>query len=172
MPATLIRNLHQIATPTGTSGVRGSKMRDLRVIADAVLVIRDGCFAHVGPERELSAELRSAITSDVDAGGATAIPGFVDSHTHIAFDGYRESEFNRRLQGETYTQIAESGGGILSTVRSTRRASKDALIDRVLQRTRTMALHGTTTSEAKSGYGLALNPEIKQLEAIAEASSS
>lgn len=172
MSATLIRNLSQIATPTGNAGVRGSKMRELRVFEDAVLVIRDGRFAHVGPEREISEEIRNTITSDIDADGATAIPGFVDSHTHIAFDGYRESEFNRRLRGETYSDIAASGGGILSTVRSTRTASKDALIDRVLERTRTMALHGTTTSEAKSGYGLALDPEIKQLEAIAEASAS
>lgn len=170
MTATLIRNLSQVATPVGTSGIRGAKMRSLRVIDDAVIVIRDGRFAHAGPENEISQELRSAIDRDLDADGACAIPGFVDSHTHIAFDGYRESEFNRRLRGETYSDIAASGGGILSTVRSTRAAIKDDLIDRVLQRARTMALHGTTTSEAKSGYGLSREHELKQLEAIAEAS--
>lgn len=144
-------------------------MRNLRVVDGAVLVIRDGRFVHVGRENEMPPEILSAVDSDLDANGATAIPGFVDSHTHIAFDGYRESEFNRRLRGETYSDIAATGGGILSTVRSTRQASVEVLVDRVLERTRTMALHGTTTSEAKSGYGLSREHELKQLEAVAEA---
>lgn len=166
--STLIRNLSQIATPLGRSAVRGRAMRELRVHDDAVLVIDDGRFAYVGPERDLPPEL--VIDEDVDARGGTAVPGFVDTHTHIPFAGFRESEFNRRLQGETYEQIAASGGGIASTVRSTRAASEEDLTRNVLARTATMARYGTTTAEAKSGYGLDKECELKQLRAIRAAS--
>lgn len=165
---TLIRNLSQIATPAGTTAVRGAAMRQLRVHHDAVIVIRDGRFAYVGPESGNPFE----IDDDVDARGATAVPGFIDTHTHIPFAGFRESEFNRRLQGETYEQIAASGGGIASTVRATRAASVEELTRNVLTRAATMARYGTTTAEAKSGYGLNLEDEIKQLRAIREASAT
>jgi imidazolonepropionase len=163
---TLIRNLSQIATPAGRTAVRGAAMRTLTVHENAVLVIEDGRFAYVGPE----AENPFAIDDDVDARGATAVPGFIDTHTHIPFAGYRESEFNRRLQGETYGQIAASGGGIAATVRATRAASLDELTRNVLARAATMARYGTTTAEAKSGYGLNLEDELKQLHAIRAAS--
>lgn len=143
-------------------------MRALSVQTNAVIVIENGRFVHVGPERDYSGR----IAHDYDARGATAIPGFVDSHTHLPFAGYRESEFNRRLQGETYEQIAASGGGIASSVRATRAASEDELVANVLTRTRTMARYGTTTAEAKSGYGLNLADELKQLRAIRSASES
>ena len=161
----LVRNLAQIATPAGRTGLRGAAMRALRVLEHAVVVVRDGRFVHVGPEREF----QGSIDGDYDARGATAIPGFVDSHTHLPFAGYRESEFNRRLQGETYEQIAASGGGIASTVRTTRAASEEELIANVVARTRTMARYGTTTAEAKSGYGLNVADELKQLRAIRNA---
>ena len=167
----LVRNLRQLATPIGTSGLRGAAMRALHVIDDPVLVIDGERFAYAGPERDLPAELRARITSDHDARGAAAIPGFVDTHTHIPFDGFRESEFNRRLQGETYADIAASGGGIASTVRATRAASEETLVANVLARTETMARHGTTTTEAKSGYGLNLEDELKQLRAIRAATA-
>jgi imidazolonepropionase len=166
----LVRNLSQIATPVGTSAVRGAAMRALRTLENAVIVIRDGRFAYIGPERDKPAEL--IIDEDFDARGATALPGFVDSHTHIPFAGLRESEFNRRLQGETYEQIAASGGGIASTVHATRRASEDELVANVLARTRMMARYGTTTAEAKSGYGLDKECELKQLRAIRRASET
>src|SRR5207253_8547257 len=162
----LVRNLRQLATPLGTSGVRCAAMRALRVIDNPVLVIDGERFAYAGLERDLPAEVRSRITSDHDARGATAIPGFVDTHTHIPFDGFRESEFNRRLQGETYAEIAASGGGTASTVRATRAAPEEVLVANVLARTETMARYGTTTAEAKSGYGLNLHDELKQLRAI------
>lgn len=145
-------------------------MRSLRVHEKAVLVIRDGRFAYVGPEADKPADL--VIDEDLDARGATAIPGFVDSHTHIPFAGLRESEFNRRLQGETYEQIAASGGGIASTVYATRRASEEELVANVLTRARMMARHGTTTAEAKSGYGLDKESELKQLRAIRRAAET
>src|ERR1700694_2409127 len=160
--ALLIRNLSQIATPIGTAAVRGAAMRKLAVHDDAVIVIRDGRFAYVGPERGNTVP----IDEDFDARGATAIPGFVDTHTHIPFAGYRESEFNRRLSGESYEQIAAGGGGIASSVRATRAASEQQLAANVLHRTRTMARYGTTTAEAKSGYGLNVADELKQLRAL------
>ena len=166
--STLIRNLSQIATPMGRSAVRGRAMRELRVHENAVLVIDGERFAYVGPERDLPADL--VIDEDVDARGGTAVPGFVDSHTHIPFAGFRESEFNRRLQGETYEQIAASGGGIASTVHATRAATEDDLTQNVLARAATMARYGTTTAEAKSGYGLTKEAELKQLRAIRAAS--
>ena len=166
--ALLIRNLSQIATPIGRTGLRGAAMRNLTVLDDAVIVVRDGRIAYVGPERRTGLD----ITEDYDARGATAIPGFVDSHTHLPWAGYRESEFNRRLQGESYEQIAASGGGIASTVRATRAASEKQLVDNVLARAKTMSSHGTTTAEAKSGYGLNVVDELKQLRAIATANDS
>lgn len=144
-------------------------MRSLVVLEDGVIVIRDGRFAFVGPEADIDEELRSTIDEDFDARGATAVPGFVDSHTHLPFAGYRETEFNRRLQGETYEQIAASGGGIASSVLATRQASQDQLVENLLARARTMSRYGTTTAEAKSGYGLDLDAERKQLQAIRDA---
>jgi imidazolonepropionase len=161
--ALLIRNLSQMATPTEVRG------RTLRVYEKPVIVVDGGRFAYVGPERDKPPEL--VIDDDFDARGATAIPGFVDSHTHISFAGFRESEFNRRLHGETYEQIAASGGGIASTVRATRAASEDELVANILARTQTMVRYGTTTAEVKSGYGLNVDDELKQLRAIARAKS-
>src|SRR5438067_8800044 len=167
--ALLIRNLSQIATPRGSGAVHGAAMREITVHDKAVIVIDGGRFAYVGPERDKPREI--VIDDDFDPRGATAIPGFVDSHTHISFAGFRESEFNRRLRGETYEQIAASGGGIASTVRATRQASEDELVANIEARARTMARYGTTTAEAKSGYGLNVDDELKQLRAIARANS-
>jgi imidazolonepropionase len=165
----LVRNLSQIATPAGRGAVRGAAMRRLTLHEQSVIVIDGERIAFVGRERDIPETLR--IDEDFDARGATAIPGFVDSHTHIPFAGFRESEFNRRLQGETYSDIAASGGGIASTVRATRAASEEELVANVLTRTRTMARYGTTTAEAKSGYGLTPEHELKQLRAIRTASA-
>lgn len=165
----LVRNLSQIATPLGRSGLRGRAVRDLRIHENGVIVVDGDRFAYVGAEKEMPGELRSRIDADFDGRGATALPGFVDSHTHIAFHGLRESEFNRRLQGETYEQIAAAGGGIASTVRTTRAAPEEQLVENVLARTALMARYGTTTAEAKSGYGLDKECELKQLRAIRSA---
>jgi len=165
----LIRNLSQIATPLGRAPVRGGAMRRLSIHDDAVIIVSDGRFAFVGREADINSDLRAAIDHDFDARGATALPGFIDSHTHLPFAGYRETEFNRRLQGETYEQIAASGGGIASSVHATRQASQEELVGNVLARAGTMARYGTTTAEAKSGYGLTLDAERKQLRAIRDA---
>jgi imidazolonepropionase len=170
MSTKLIRNLSQIATPLGTTAARGAAMRALDVREQSVIVVKDGRFAFIGRESDKPAEL--VIDEDFDARGATAVPGFVDSHTHIPFAGLRESEFNRRLEGETYEQIAASGGGIASTVRATRKATEEELAENVLVRARMMARYGTTTAEAKSGYGLDKECELKQLRAIRRASAT
>jgi imidazolonepropionase len=169
LTALLVRNLSQIATPAGTTGVRTPAMRELRVIDRGAIVVENGRFAFVGTENDVPRDLR--IDEDVDARGATALPGFVDSHTHIPFAGYRESEFNRRLRGETYEQIAAAGGGIASSVRSTRSASETDLVANIVALAKTMARYGTTTAEAKSGYGLNKPDEVKQLRAIRSAAS-
>ncbi|HUP48308.1 MAG TPA: imidazolonepropionase [Thermoanaerobaculia bacterium] len=167
----LIHNLRQIATPVGRTGLRGRAMRELLVIENGAIVVEGDRFAFAGRERDMPAAIRSAIDADFDAGGATALPGFVDSHTHLPFAGYRESEFNRRLQGETYEQIAASGGGISSTVHATRAASEEDLAGSVVARAGTMARYGTTTAEAKSGYGLDKECELKQLRAVRAAAA-
>ncbi|MFA6956395.1 MAG: imidazolonepropionase [Thermoanaerobaculia bacterium] len=167
---TLVRNLAQVATPRGSAALRGRAMREVAVIPRAAIVIRDGRFAWVGAESDVPGEFRQAC-EEVDGRGGTAIPGFVDSHTHLPFAGARESEFNRRIEGETYAAIAASGGGIAATVRATRAASEAELSTLVASRARTMARYGTTTAEAKSGYGLNLNDELKQLRAIRNASA-
>ncbi|HEX3580937.1 MAG TPA: imidazolonepropionase [Thermoanaerobaculia bacterium] len=164
----LVRNLKQIATPLGRNAVRGAAMRKLAVYDDEPVIVVDGeRIVYAGPERDNP----HRIDDDFDGRGATAIPGFVDSHTHIPFAGFRESEFNRRLQGETYAEIAASGGGIVSTVRHTRAATEEELAANVFARTATMAQYGTTTAEAKSGYGLNVEDELKQLRAIRRVSS-
>lgn len=164
----LIRNLSQLATPTGGSPRHGAAMREIQVIPAAAIVISGELIEWAGSEKDLPAELlQDSQLVEIDGQGGTALPGFVDSHTHLPFAGLRESEFNRRIAGETYQQIAASGGGIAATVRATREASASQLDDLVLERTWRMAMHGTTTAEAKSGYGLDLENEIKQLDSIA-----
>jgi imidazolonepropionase len=166
----LVRNLSQIATPIGRGAVRGRAMRKLAIHEKSVIVVKDGRFAFIGREADLPPHLQ--IDEDFDAKSGAAVPGFIDSHTHIPFAGLRESEFNRRLSGETYEQIAASGGGIASTVRATRQATEEELAANVLARATMMARYGTTTAEAKSGYGLTLESELKQLRAIRRASES
>src|SRR5258708_28991310 len=139
----LIRNLSQIATPLGSAAIRGEAMRSLHVMDGGVIVVRGSHFAFAGPEVHIPTDVRASITEDFDARQATALPGFVDTHTHIPFAGFREAEFNRRLQGETYEQIAASGGGIASSVRATRQASEENLVENVLARGRMMVRHGT-----------------------------
>lgn len=139
-------------------------MRELLVIDDPAVVVIDGKFAWIGRAQGLPGDYDDL--EELDGSGGTILPGFVDTHTHLPFAGYRESEFNRRLAGETYEEIAASGGGIASTVRATRAASEKTLSGLVIKRASRMAAHGTTTAEAKSGYGLNLEDELKQLRAI------
>jgi imidazolonepropionase len=131
---------------------------DLR---DAALAVRGDRIAWLGPQRELPAEYRAAAT--VDGDGAWVTPGLIDCHTHIVYAGNRADEFEARLQGESYAQIARRGGGIAATVRATRAAGEEALFAASLPRVRALLAEGVTTLEAKSGYGLTLADEAKML---------
>ena len=172
-PDLLIHNLGEVATPEGSSPLRGADQRRVRRIRGAEVVCRDGRIAFVGdPEerRRLFGDLYGA--ERLDGRGGTLIPGFVDPHTHLPWAGSREEELVARLAGKTYQEIAAAGGGILSTVTATRRASEEELAANVRRRMDQMLAWGTTTAEAKSGYGLSLDGELKQLRAIRRASES
>jgi imidazolonepropionase len=159
--------ISELATPEGRSARLGSDLGRLRTIEGAAVACRDGRIVFVGNERDFRREVAVAAGGrTLDARGATVLPGFVDAHTHLPFAGWRESEFNERLQGATYSQIAARGGGILSTVAATRAASLDDLALLTRARLDAMLLLGTTLAEAKSGYGLSTEAEIKQLEAV------
>ncbi len=164
----LIRGASRIVTPLGSSARRGADLGRLRVEAGAVLRCEEGRIVFVGSEEEHDRRFPEPETV-LDAGGGCVIPGFVDPHSHPVWAGSREDEFNRRLAGESYMEIARAGGGINSTVRATRAASAAELLDGTLRRLDTFLLHGTTTLESKSGYGLDLDTEIRMLEVIAAA---
>lgn len=167
----LIQNLSEVATPRGSAPLSGVEQGRIARLSGAEVVCRDGRIAFVGsPEERLArfGELPGA--ERLDGRGGTLVPGFVDPHTHLPWAGSREEEFRRRLAGASYQEIAAAGGGILSTVAATREADEETLRRLVTRRLDTMLAHGTTTAEAKSGYGLALDHELKQLRAIRDAS--
>ncbi len=166
--ALLVHNASRVVTPTGTAPARRNDLGELRILDGAVVRCEEGRIAFVGPPEEHD-RLFPPPEERLDAGGGCVIPGFVDPHTHPVWAGSREDEFNRRLRGETYMDIARAGGGINSTVRATRGASFEELLEGTLARLDTFLLHGTTTLEAKSGYGLDLDTELRMLEVIAEA---
>jgi imidazolonepropionase len=168
----LLHNLAEVATPEGSEPLRGPEQRRVRRIPNAEVLCRDGRIAFVGsPEERRRAFGELPEAERLDGQGGTLIPGFVDPHTHLPWAGSREDEFAKRLAGTTYQEIAAAGGGILSTVAATRRASEEDLVGNVLRRMDQMLAWGTTTAEAKSGYGLNQEDELKQLRAIRQASS-
>ncbi len=144
----------------------GLEMEDLRILEDGAVAIADGRIVAVGRTSEVLAEHSGKLT--IDASNKIVTPGFVDAHTHIVFAGSRETELELKIRGAGYLEILQRGGGILRTVRDTRAASKDELLRICKERSETLLLHGTTTIEAKSGYGLTLEDEIKSLEVIRE----
>ena len=145
---------------------RGSEMGELHIIPDGAAVIREGRITWVGRSAEMP---RNPDAADViDAAGKTVLPGLIDSHTHLVFTGTREEEFERRLKGASYQEISASGGGIQSTVRHVRRASKKDLNALARRRLDCLLGFGVTTVEVKSGYGLTLSDELKCLEVIAD----
>lgn len=169
----LIHNLSEVATPEGSEPRRGAEQGRVRRLQGAEVLCRAGRIAFVGtPEERRQAFGELSDSERLDGRGGTLIPGFVDPHTHLPWAGMREEEFAARLAGKTYQEIAAEGGGILSTVAATRRASEEELAANVLRRMDQMLAWGTTTAEAKSGYGLSLDDELKQLRAIRRASES
>jgi imidazolonepropionase len=164
-----IKNISQLVT-VAADGARvkvGSAMRDLRILKNAGVLCRGGKIAWVGTMAEWHQSLPGDYP-EIDAAGRAVLPGFVDSHTHMMFAGSRAAEFALRVEGATYQQIAEQGGGILNTVRSVREATKRELKRATGRFLTEMMRQGTTTVEIKSGYGLDMDAEVKMLEAITE----
>jgi imidazolonepropionase len=154
----ILRGIGLLATcrPEGGQG-------DIHAHSDAALAWSDGIIRWAGAAAELPAELRSAPAED--AGGRLVIPGLVDCHTHLAFGGWRAGEFERRIRGDSYLDIARDGGGIASTMRATRGSGEDALVARAAGFLREMRRLGVTTVECKSGYGLETGTELTLLRA-------
>ena len=144
----------------------GDAMTELGIITDGAIAVKDNTISFVGTTSELKQiyELNK-IKTVIDATNQLITPGFVDPHTHIIFDGSRENELEMKLEGKTYLEILEAGGGILKTVTATRKASKEKLVKNGMKILDKMMTFGTTTIETKSGYGLSLESEIKSLEA-------
>jgi imidazolonepropionase len=163
----LITHASQLLTiPSHDQGPqRGDRLGDLAIIADGALAVSNGAIVDLGPTADLVAKHQAART--IDAVRRVVMPGFVDPHTHVVFAGDRANEFERRIAGATYLEIMSAGGGIMSTVRATRAASLDELVDQTRARLDRMLAHGTTTAEAKTGYGLETTAELKMLDAIA-----
>lgn len=148
-------------------------MRDLGIIEGGCLASRDGTIVFAGTRGDFEREVTLSEDAPIlDASDRVVLPGFVDAHTHLAFAGSRHEEFAARLAGASYEEIAAKGGGILSTVRATRAAGEQELQEGIRTRFDTMLLHGTTTCEAKSGYGLTLEAELGLLRAVRQAASA
>jgi imidazolonepropionase len=163
----LIHNTSEVLTCAGPAPRRGPAQADARPVARAAIAAREGRIVFVGVESRLPLEVeldRDAVV--IDAGGGAVVPGFVDAHTHVVFAGDRREELRRRLSGTSYAQIAAEGGGILGTVAATRTASEDQLIADTRRRLDEMLRCGTTTCEAKSGYALTTEGELKMLRAV------
>ncbi len=162
----LIDNCGQVVTLAGDAGPRrGAAMRELGSIENGAVAVAGGRVVETGPARDLRARYQAR--TRLDAGGRAVVPGFVDPHTHLPWAGDRAAEFEMRIRGATYMQIMAAGGGILRTVADTRAATLGQLTSEMRPRLARMLAHGTTTAEAKTGYGLNLADELKQLEAIA-----
>jgi imidazolonepropionase len=163
----LIHNVSEVLTCAGPAPRRGTAQGDARSISGAAIAARDGRIVFIGFESLLAHEI--TLTPDatvIDAGGGAVVPGFVDPHTHVVFAGDRRAELRRRMAGASYEEIAAEGGGILSTVLATRNASEAVLAADTGRRLAEMLRCGTTTAEAKSGYGLTTESELKMLHVI------
>jgi imidazolonepropionase len=170
--ALLLVNIRQLLTLTGRNPGprRGQDLRELGIVEDGAVLCAGGKIVSAGKTKDALRDPwirknRKRIV-EFDCGGRVVLPGFVDSHTHPAFISPRLVDFEKRVAGATYEQIAEAGGGIRSSANGVRKAGKAQLADKVLTALREMASCGTTTAEAKSGYGLSLDAELKSLEAI------
>lgn len=162
----IVKNAEELVTSSGFKAKAGKEMKEINVINDGCVVITNGIIEKVGPTKEVLKDFDLKGYEVIDATGKTVLPGFVDSHTHFIFGGYRDKEFNMRLNGASYTEIAQAGGGIISTVENTRNESFDELYNSGYKRLDSMIDFGVTTVEGKSGYGLDVKTELKQLEVM------
>jgi imidazolonepropionase len=163
MPELLIHNTSELLTLAGAPQ-RGHELGRLAAIPDGAVLIENETIAAVGSSAELL--LRYPHAPRLDAGGCSVMPGLVDPHTHLVWAGDRAAEFEMRLQGKTYMEIMAAGGGIASTVKATRSVDPQDLYEQTKKRAQGMFKNGTTSAEAKSGYGLELTSELKQLELL------
>lgn len=164
MEQLLLTNIGMLVTPTGCAARSGTAQGDVQVLRDAWVLIGDGKIAKVGTGNPVAPSDARVL----DAGGKLVTPGLVDAHTHLIFGGWRHNELALKLRGVPYLDILAQGGGILSTVTATRSATEEELAEKAGLALNEMLLFGTTTCEAKSGYGLCLEDELKQLRAIRE----
>jgi imidazolonepropionase len=166
----VIQDCRRLITCAGPIPKRKASLQDVGPAEKAWIASSKGEIVFIGKEKDFrkSVRLKRSVVR-IDAGALVGLPGFVDSHTHLPFAGNRVEEFRLRLQGHSYQELAAKGMGIQTTVKATRRATREELLALVLKRLDTMLLSGTTTVEAKSGYGLNRRDEIKQLEVIKEA---
>jgi imidazolonepropionase len=161
----LIHSAAQLCVIPGPDGPqRGAALGTLGIIEDGAVAVQDGRILQTGKSAELQAKYKAA--NIIDAAGRCVTPGFVDPHTHIPWFGDRANEFEQRLAGAGYMEIMAAGGGIMSTVRQTRQATLEQLVEDNLPRLAPMLECGTTSVEAKTGYGLNTETELKQLDAI------
>jgi imidazolonepropionase len=167
MSRLLVRDLAQLATPTGVGALRGRELGAVQVVEDAYVLVGDGVIESVGPMRSLP-HVEGEV-DEIDGRGKSAIPGLVDCHTHPAFAGDRAHEFALRAGGATYEELLAAGGGILSTTRATRAVGATELESIVARHRDAMLANGTTTFEGKSGYGLDHGTELAQLSAVSAA---
>lgn len=164
----ILRHARQLITCAGPAPRRGAEQGSIGTVPDGAVAALDGRIVYAGPSADLETHVEPVTNARViDASRYSVVPGFVDAHTHAVFAGDRRDELRRRLAGATYAQIAADGGGIVSTVRATREAAEDALVEQSRARLDEMLACGTTTCEVKSGYGLDLESELKMLRAIA-----
>lgn len=168
MKRIVVRNISQLVTCSGFAAKKGKAMNELGIIEDGAVAMSDGLITHVGKTKEVLREIDIDEYLEVDAKGKALLPGFVDSHTHFVFGGYREEEFSWRLKGDSYMSIMERGGGIVNTMRATRTSSFDELYNRGYDRLDELFGMGVTTVEGKSGYGLNLPSELIQLRVMNE----
>lgn len=162
----IIINAAEIVTPLGSKASFGKEMENLNIIKNGAVVIKNGIIEKVGTTEEILKVYNQENFQVIDAEGKTVLPGFVDSHTHFVFGGYRAEEFSWRLSGVSYMEIMNRGGGIVNSVRGTRDASEEELYNLGKERLNSMLSFGVTTVEGKSGYGLDLETELKQLKVM------
>ena len=164
----LIKNASQIVTCSGNKAKFGKDMSDIHIIENGSVVIEEGLIKAAGKTEDILSKYDENNYEVLNLENKCVLPGFVDSHTHFVFGGYREEEFSWRLKGDSYMDIMNRGGGIANTVKATREASRGELIGLGKKRLDSMLHFGVTTVEGKSGYGLDYDTEIKQLEVMKE----
>ena len=157
---TIVTNIGMLATPRGTGPKKGPDQGNIQILKDAWVLMEDGLISQVG------AGTAPAADKTIDAGGNLVTPGLVDAHTHLIFGGWRQNELGLKLHGKTYLEIQNAGGGIQSTTNATRQSTEEELTQKAEQALDEMLHFGVTTMEAKSGYGLATEHELKALQVI------